>query len=62
MSPRAVRDHVIKVLASIPRLKIDYIELVDPVTLEKAPSTKGPVLLAGAIFVGRTRLIDNIPV
>lgn len=39
--------------------RIDYISIVDPVTLEPVPSIKGSVLAAVAVFVGGTRLIDN---
>ena len=37
---------------------VDYLEIVDPQTLE--PTTHRPALACGAIRVGRTRLIDNM--
>ncbi|MCX7698402.1 MAG: pantoate--beta-alanine ligase [Candidatus Goldbacteria bacterium] len=38
---------------------IDYVEIVDPETLLKKERISGKVLIAAAIFVGNTRLIDN---
>ncbi len=38
---------------------IDYIELRDETTLEEVATTDGKTLLALAVRVGRTRLIDN---
>lgn len=40
--------------------KIDYIVLKDADTLEDLKRIKGKVLLALAVYVGKTRLIDNI--
>jgi pantoate--beta-alanine ligase len=60
MSPRAVCKHVVSILAADPPLRIDYIELVDAVTLQPLLKTRKPALLAAAVHLGRTRLIDNI--
>jgi pantoate--beta-alanine ligase len=40
--------------------KIDYISIVDAKTLEDVVSVKGEVLIALAVYIGSTRLIDNI--
>lgn len=40
--------------------KIDYIEMVDLDELNPVKIIKGKVLLALAVFVGKTRLIDNM--
>ncbi len=40
-------------------VSIDYAELRHPETLEEAPHLDGPTLLALAVFIGATRLIDN---
>lgn len=42
-----------------PLARIDYVEIVDPETLEEVADLARPALLALAVFVGRTRLIDN---
>jgi pantoate--beta-alanine ligase len=39
---------------------VDYIGLYDPTTLKELPELKDNVLLAAAVRIGRTRLIDNI--
>ena len=46
--------------ASEPTVRLDYIEVVDPETLEPEPSIVRPTLVAVAAFAGQTRLIDNI--
>jgi len=40
--------------------KIDYVEIVDPETLEKVKEIGERTLIAIAVFFGKTRLIDNI--
>lgn len=40
-------------------LRVDYVELVDTHALQPVASLDGEVLLAVAVFAGRTRLIDN---
>lgn len=43
-----------------PLARLDYAEIVDPETLEPVPEAAGGTLLALAVFIGRTRLIDNL--
>jgi len=49
-----------RVLGGEPGVKVDYLEVVDPDTLEAVDEIRGPTLVAVAAFVGGTRLIDNI--
>jgi len=42
-----------------PLAKIDYIAVADPATLEPRQDLDGPLVLALAVYLGRTRLIDN---
>ncbi|MCG3205468.1 MAG: Pantothenate synthetase [Elusimicrobia bacterium] len=60
MSPRAICKKISHLLSVHPSFKIDYIEMVDPATLEPMKVRRRPALLAAAVFMGRTRLIDNI--
>jgi pantoate--beta-alanine ligase len=50
--------------AEIPRnnssLRLEYLEIVDPVDLQPVTTIAGPVRVAGALWVGSTRLIDNV--
>lgn len=43
-----------------PRATIDYIAITDPCTLQKIESLAGTVLIALAVYMGKTRLIDNV--
>jgi pantoate--beta-alanine ligase len=45
-----------------PLARIDYVEAVDPANLEPVVEIRGDVLIALAVFIGTTRLIDNIRV
>jgi pantoate--beta-alanine ligase len=47
-------------LASIPGARIDYAQIVDDATLQPLDRLDRPALAAVAVFVGTTRLIDNI--
>ncbi len=51
---------LMQVLKTIPHGKVDYLEVVDPVTLAPMDRIKRPALLAAAVRLGKTRLIDNI--
>ena len=42
-----------------PLAKIDYVEAVDIEKVEKVDKIKGTVLVAMAVYIGKTRLIDN---
>jgi len=43
-----------------PLARIDYVEIVNSENLQEAQEMKGKLLIALAVFIGRTRLIDNI--
>jgi pantoate--beta-alanine ligase len=43
-----------------PRVRLEYLELVDPASFQPMKRIAGPVIAAGALWVGGTRLIDNI--
>ena len=42
------------------RLRLEYLEIVDPENIQPVEWIEGPVLVAGALWVGSTRLIDNL--
>ena len=43
-----------------PRVRVDYVSVVDAETLEKLDKLdERPMLIAVAAYVGKTRLIDN---
>ena len=41
-------------------MRLDYLEIVDPDTLDRVDEVSRTALVAVAAFVGNTRLIDNI--
>jgi pantoate--beta-alanine ligase len=50
-------------LATVPQhqgLKVEYLEIVDPVDMQPVERVSGPVVIAGAMWVGGVRLIDNV--
>ena len=47
-------------IAREPSVRLDYFEIVDPVTLDPVDTISGPTLVAVAAYVGATRLIDNV--
>jgi pantoate--beta-alanine ligase len=48
-----------KIFAAEPQVRLDYLEIVDPETLEFVSRIRETALVAVAAFVGTTRLIDN---
>ena len=46
-------------LESEPLAKIDYVEMVEWDTIEITRNLSKPVLVAIAVYIGKTRLIDN---
>lgn len=50
---------VSELIASHPHTTIDYVAICDPDTLEDVDRVDGPTLIALAVRVGNTRLIDN---
>ena len=47
-------------IPSNPTLRLEYLEIVDPETLQPVEEITRPVRVAAAMWVGNTRLIDNL--
>ena len=56
-SPAVIQSAVAPQLAGI---RVEYFSIVDPETLQPVTRIDCPVLIAGAIWLGSTRLIDNV--
>lgn len=54
-----IRQIILDEIATEPLVKVDYVEVVDWNTLEPVETVKEPVLVAMAVYIGKTRLIDN---
>ncbi len=50
----------ISLIRKTPNAKADYLEIVDYDTLQPVHTINGKIIIATAIFIGSTRLIDNI--
>jgi len=49
-----------KLMEETPEIDVDYLALVDPLTFEAPADFERPLLVVGAVRLGRTRLIDNL--
>ena len=58
--PGAVRTEARSRIAADERLRLEYLEIVDPDSMQPVPRIDRPVIAAGALWVGTTRLIDNV--
>jgi pantoate--beta-alanine ligase len=58
--PGAVRTEAASRIAADERLRLEYLEIVDPDSMQPVPHIDRPVIAAGALWVGATRLIDNV--
>ena len=54
-----IRKQMEKIIATAPSARIDYIAFVDTKTLEPMEALKEGTLVALAVYIGKTRLIDN---
>ncbi len=54
-----VKNAIIKNIQTEPLAQIDYVEVVDAETLEPVESIENSILVATAVYIGKTRLIDN---
>ncbi|WCL48061.1 pantoate--beta-alanine ligase [Leptospira sp. GIMC2001] len=61
-NPNTLIEILSDVINSSTLLKIDYLEIVDPISFETKEDLQGDSLIAIAVFAGKVRLIDNIVV
>lgn len=52
-------DSITAIIKSEPLAEIDYVKAVDADSIEPVGTVSGRVLFAAAVYIGRTRLIDN---
>ncbi|MCD7742400.1 MAG: pantoate--beta-alanine ligase [Ruminococcus sp.] len=58
-SSKAVTDRMKQIIECEPLAKIDYVKLVDAKTMQQIPMIDRDALCAIAVYIGKTRLIDN---
>ena len=56
----SVREAAAATISRSDALKLEYLEIVDPASMQPVDEITGPVRVAGALWVGSTRLIDNL--
>lgn len=56
----AVQAQAAACLPAAAELRLEYLEIVDPEDMQPVQAVSGPVRIAGALWVGGTRLIDNL--
>jgi pantoate--beta-alanine ligase len=59
-SAAKVRAAALAVVGREPLAKVEYLEVVDPEEIQPVAEVRGEVRLAGAVWIGGTRLIDNV--
>ena len=60
-SPSAIESAAAEMIRALPGARIDYVEAVDAGTLEPLKSRRVAGRLMAAVYLGKARLIDNIP-
>lgn len=58
-SAAAVTGAMSELISTEPLAKIDYVSMVSWDSIEPVETIEGPVLVAMAVYIGKTRLIDN---
>ena len=59
-SPDALLQSGQKMIQSTPEIQLDYLGIVDKDTFKPVQTVSGGNLIIGAIYTGKTRLIDNM--
>ena len=59
-NPAVVKEVAAHAIPQSDALNLEYLEIVDPTTMQPVDEVVAPVRVAGALWVGRTRLIDNV--
>jgi pantoate--beta-alanine ligase len=55
-----VTARVLPMFSEVPECRLEYFEVVDPATLRPVERAENSVLVIGALWMGTTRLIDNM--
>lgn len=58
-STKAVIEAMVAHINEEPLAKIDYVKAVDGLTIKQIEKVQKPMLVAIAVYIGKTRLIDN---
>lgn len=60
-SSRVLIQDALALIAKVPSARVDYVSIVDAQNLQPLQDLTAPAVCALAVFIGKTRLIDNCP-
>ncbi|PYT34105.1 MAG: pantoate--beta-alanine ligase [Acidobacteria bacterium] len=55
-----IKKKALLVFDAHPEVRVEYLEIVNPADMQPVEQIIGPVRVAGAVWIGKTRLIDNV--
>jgi pantoate--beta-alanine ligase len=58
--PCEAKKAALNVLREEASIRVEYLEVVDPDSMQPVDEIRGPVRIAAAVWLGETRLIDNV--
>ncbi|HSQ89329.1 pantoate--beta-alanine ligase [Romboutsia sp.] len=58
-SSKLIINSIIQTINSEPMARVDYVNVVDSLSIEPVENIESSVLIAIAVYIGKTRLIDN---
>lgn len=58
--PETITSAMIELIKSEPLAKVDYVKAVNSITMEDIEKINPQTLIALAVYIGKTRLIDNL--
>ncbi len=61
-SGKALTDALKENIQKEPLARVDYVDVVNGISMEPIENLQGQILVAMALFIGKTRLIDNFSV
>jgi len=55
-----IKQEALRLFDAHPEVRVEYLEIVNPADMQPVGRITTPVRVAGAVWIGKTRLIDNV--
>jgi len=55
-----IKQEASRLFDAHPEVRVEYLEIVNPADMQSVGRITAPVRVAGAVWIGKTRLIDNV--
>jgi pantoate--beta-alanine ligase len=55
-----IKQEALRLFDAHPEVRVEYLEIVNPADMQPVGRITAPVRVAGAVWIGKTRLIDNV--